>query len=103
MTSLVIILDPAKLEHPDLDLRYAIPDLLHKLSEGNIEDNGYDYEEWEGQEPLLAIFLKVKNLEFAVETIRETFWSQRILENDVSKCATLYIENGMERNAIELW
>jgi hypothetical protein len=49
MNSLILTLDPEKLENPDLDLRYAIPDLLKVQSEGNIDDNGYDYENQDNQ------------------------------------------------------
>ena len=45
MNSLVLTLDPKKLRNPDLDLRYVVPDLLTVRSNGNVRDNGYDYEE----------------------------------------------------------
>ena len=47
MKNLVLTLDPEKLQNPDLDLRYVIPDLLSARSDGNIRDNGYDYEDQE--------------------------------------------------------
>jgi hypothetical protein len=63
MEKLVLKLDAAKLKNPDLDLRYVIPDLLTECSNGNIKDNGYDYEDQENpNSPLIAIFLTVVNL-----------------------------------------
>ena len=43
MQTIIIVLNPAKLENPDLDLRYDIPDRIHEVSNGAIQDNGYDY------------------------------------------------------------
>ena len=40
MQTIVIVLNPGKLENPDLDLRYQIPDRIEELSGGLIKDNG---------------------------------------------------------------
>jgi hypothetical protein len=41
---MVIRLDPHKLQNPDADLRYAIPDRLSEESPGLLAPDGYDYE-----------------------------------------------------------
>ena len=52
MQTIVILLDPGKLINPDLDLRYLIPDRIMELTDGAIQDNGYDYIDCEGSGPL---------------------------------------------------
>lgn len=58
MQTIVILLDPGKLINPDLDLRYLIPDRIMELTDGAIQDNGYDYIDREGSGPLLGIWLE---------------------------------------------
>ena len=43
MQTIIILLDPSKLVNPDLDLRYKIPDCIEEVTDGRIQDNGYDY------------------------------------------------------------
>ena len=43
MQTIVIVLDPTKLDNPDLDLRYLVPDRVEAVTQGAIADNGYDY------------------------------------------------------------
>ncbi len=63
MQTIVIVLNPAKLENPDLDLRYCIADRVEEVSNGTIQDNGYDYiDAEEGQPgPLMGIWLKTES------------------------------------------
>ncbi len=44
MSSIIIVLNPAKLENPDADLRYDIPDTIEEITEGDIQGDGYDYD-----------------------------------------------------------
>ena len=93
MKKLILTLDAAKLKNPDLDLRYVIPDLLTESSNGNIKDNGYDYEEQENpNSPLIAIFLTVTNLPAALENISQLVLSEEVLGNKLASATTLYIE-----------
>jgi hypothetical protein len=101
MNSLVLMLDAEKLEKPDLDLRYAIPDLLSAQSNGNIHDNGYDYEDNENQSSqLLVIFLIVGDLLSAIATISHIVQHEIVLGNNLSLAATLYIEKEGSRSQI---
>lgn len=62
--------------NPDLDLRYCIPDRIKEVSNGTIQDNGYDYiDAEEGQPgPLMGICLKT-------ESARETKRILHLLQN----------------------
>ncbi|NHQ85572.1 hypothetical protein HA050_05500 [Iodobacter sp. HSC-16F04] len=101
MNSLVLTLDPDKLKNPDLDLRYAIPDLLKAQSKGNIDDDGYDYEDQDNQtNPLLIIFLTANDLSLAMATIIQFIRHERVLGNDLSSAAALYIEKKGVRSKV---
>lgn len=101
MKTLVLTLDPGKLENPDLDLRYAIPDLLAERSGGNIKDNGYDYENQENpNSPLLAIFLTTTDLASAIKKISQLLLNEEVLGNQLSSAAALYIEENGSRTPI---
>ena len=43
MQTIIVVLNPGKLENPDMDLRYCIPDRIEEVSNAAIKDNGYDY------------------------------------------------------------
>lgn len=43
MQTIIITLDPEKLDNPDLDLRYTLPEQLEQWTHGAVTDNGYDY------------------------------------------------------------
>lgn len=101
MTNLVLTLDPELLSNPDLDLRYAVPDLLAARSNGNIKDDGYDYEDQEGAGgPLLAIFLSVDDLPAALKTIGQVVGKEEVLENNLAPAAALYVRDGSSRSLI---
>ena len=43
MQTIIVKLCPGKLQNPDLDIRYRLPDAVEGYTEGRITDNGYDY------------------------------------------------------------
>ncbi|MBD5541752.1 MAG: hypothetical protein HDR00_11305 [Lachnospiraceae bacterium] len=100
MQTIIIVLDPAKLENPDLDLRYCIPDRIEEVSNGVIQDNGYDYIDIEGGRPgssLLGIWLKTESAGENWPLIMKLFQDEKFMENDLSKSAEIYIsENDAE-------
>ncbi|HEX7643311.1 MAG TPA: hypothetical protein VF472_13985 [Burkholderiaceae bacterium] len=56
MTSIKIVLDPARLNNPDLDIRYKLPeDIIRSFGDCSLIDDGYDYED---PGPLLAMYLR---------------------------------------------
>ena len=44
MGNIAIRLNPQKLTNPDLDIRYALPDLVNEHTGSRIRDDGYDYD-----------------------------------------------------------
>ncbi|MDE6232152.1 MAG: hypothetical protein K2M60_02215 [Lachnospiraceae bacterium] len=99
MQTIIIILNPAKLENPDLDLRYCIPDRIEEVSNGTIQDNGYDYiDTEEGQPgPLMGIWLKTESASENWSIIKKLFQVEKFKENDLSLSAEILIsENDTE-------
>lgn len=43
METIIVKLDSKKLDNPDLDIIYCLPDRLEEYSNMKIRDNGYDY------------------------------------------------------------
>lgn len=94
MQTILIVLDSAKLQNPDLDLRYLIPDRIEEISNGAIQDNGYDYIDIEGKQggsPLLGIWLKTESASDNWPIILQLFQSEKFMENDLSKSAEIFV------------
>ncbi|WP_338845591.1 hypothetical protein V8J88_17885 [Massilia sp. W12] len=103
MTDLVLTLKPQLLHNPDLDLRYAIPDILASRSHGNIQGAGFDYEEQEdGAAALLTIFLCVSDLPAALSIISAVLYSETVLENQLAPAAALYLQEGAQLTLLNL-
>lgn len=100
MQTIIIVLDPAKLENPDLDLRYRIPNRIEEVSNGAIQDDGYDYIDVEGGRPgssLLGIWLRTESAGENWPLILKLFQDEKFMENDLSKSAEIFIsENDAE-------
>ena len=99
MQTIIIVLNPAKLKNPDLDLRYCIPDRIEEVSNGAIQDNGYDYiDAEEGQPgPLMGIWLKTESASESFPMIIKLFQEESFKDNDLSMSAEIYIsENDTE-------
>ena len=93
MQTIVILLDPEKLENPDLDLRYEIPDRIEEATQGAVQDNGYDYIEPEDGRPgpLMGIWLAAESAEDRWPEIWKLFQEEQFLENDLTPGAEIYI------------
>ena len=99
MQTIIIVLNPGKLENPDMDLCYCIPERIEEVSGGAIQDNGYDYLDTEkGQPgPLMGIWLKAKSAEESLPIIIKLFQDEKFKGNDLSMAAEIYIsENDAE-------
>lgn len=59
MPTVYVRLDPRKLENPDLDMRYALPDLISAESGGAVKTDGYDYV---GEAPFLLLFMTTEDI-----------------------------------------
>ncbi len=91
MQTIVILLDPGKLINPDLDLRYLIPDRIEELTDGSIQDNGYDYIDREGSGPLFGIWLETGDAAQSWPAIAKLFHEEKFSDNDLSLSAEIYI------------
>lgn len=87
MQTIVIKLYPEKLQNADLDLRYAIPDRIAEISNGTIQDNGYDYLE----NNALGIWLAAESAQAAVPLLVTLFREEPMRGNDLSQSAEIYI------------
>ena len=79
--------DSTKMNNPDLDICYSLPDWIESLTDGRVRDNGYDY--LSGTE--IGIWLETEDAEANFEDIFELMKSETILDNDLSKVADVYI------------
>ena len=93
MQTIIIVLNPGKLENPDMDLCYCIPERIEEVSGGAIQDNGYDYLDTEkGQPgPLMGIWLKTESAEGNLPIIIKLFQDEKFKGNDLSMSAEIYI------------
>ena len=95
MQTIVISMDARKLENPDLDIRYSLPERIEAWSEGAVQDNGYDYTDEQGFG--LAVWLQTEDAEKWWPKIVERLKSERFCENDLSKTALVLVSQ--EANA----
>jgi len=89
MPNIAIKLHAERLSNPDLDIRYALPDLLKARSGGVISDDGYDYV---GDTNDLVLFLQVSNVEQAIACILEVITNVPVLDNDLRDGAVVAIK-----------
>lgn len=87
MQTIIIRLSPEKLENADLDLRYYIPERIEEITDGMVQDNGYDYLE----ENKLALWLQTEDAISAYPAIVKLFREETFMGNDLSLSAELYI------------
>ena len=93
MQTIIIVLHPEKLENPDLDLRYCVPDRIEEVSGNLVQDNGYDYiDAKEGQPgPLLGLWLETESASQHWPMIVSLFQKERFKGNDLSLSAEIFI------------
>jgi len=87
MQTIVVKLEPGKLENPDLDLRYLVPDRIEEISDGAIRDDGYDYLENDA----LGIWLGAESAEESYPVVIKMMQEERFLGNDLTQAAEVYI------------
>lgn len=89
MQTIIISMDSRKMENPDLDIRYTLPDRIEEWSEGAVQDNGYDYIDEEGH--ILAVWLETESAAEWWPKIVELLKEERFEGNDLSKSALVLI------------
>lgn len=99
MQTIIIVLSPGELTNPDLDLRYRISVRIAELTNGKIQDNGYDYIDTEAGVlgPLLGIWLETEDAGKDWPVVLDILQREKFLENDLSLSAKIYVsENEAE-------
>lgn len=89
MIKIILRLDPRRLDNPDLDIRYRLPDLLVERSVGVIQDDGYDYF---GDIPLLDLFLTTDDPERAIAVTVDVIENGLVLGNELRTAVVVAVE-----------
>ena len=87
MQTIVITLDSRKMDNPDLDIRYILPDRIDEYTDGQITDNGFDYITGD----IMGIWLETENASENVDKVISLIESEEILDNDLSRAAEVFI------------
>ena len=89
MQTIIIVLDSRKMQNPDLDIRYILPDRIDEYTNGRASDNGYDYI----SDDELAVWLSTEDAERDVKDVIELIKTEKFLDNDLTRCAQVYISD----------
>ena len=89
MPTIFVRLDPRKLQNPDLDVRYVLPNLIAEQSCGVVSDDGYDCV---GDVPYLLIFLKTADLDQGLVCVLSTLECENVLGNNLLSAAVVAVE-----------
>ncbi|MDE7170615.1 MAG: hypothetical protein K2O11_01910 [Oscillospiraceae bacterium] len=102
MQAIVISMDSRKMENPDLDIRYILPDRIETWSEGAVEDDGYDYVDEDGH--ILAVWLQTEDAQAWWPRIVELLKTEKFQDNDLSQSSQVLIaeEAGAEWDKCQL-
>ena len=87
MQTIIITLDSRKMDNPDLDIRYILPDRIDEYTDGQITDNGFDYITGD----IMGIWLETENASENVDEVISLIESEEILDNDLSRAAEVFI------------
>ena len=87
MQTIIIILDSKKLENPDLDMIYQLPDELDEYTNQRVSDNGYDYL----SNTEIGIWLSCEDAKQEVMQVITYLSTHKICGNDLTKSAKIYI------------
>ena len=87
MQTIIITLDSRKMDNPDLDIRYILPDRIDEYTDGQITDNGFDYITAD----IMGIWLETENASENVNKVISLIESEEILDNDLSRAAEVFI------------
>lgn len=78
MPTIALRLEPERLENPDLDLRYELPDAIERETDGAVRPNGYDYGR---TSDALVLFLETRELASAIPAVIAFLERETLLEN----------------------
>ena len=98
MPTIYVRLDPRKLDNPDADLRYSLPDLICEESCGEVKDDGYDYV---GDVPFLLLFLKAENIDRGLAWVLSVLEHDRTLQDDfLLRAAAVAVERDGQKTVV---
>lgn len=89
---LCVVLNPSKLQNPDADIRYRLPEILELRTEGRVSDGGYDYST-DLADPRLFFFLYAVD-ETDVLLVVKAMESIELLGNAPTKGTVVALEKG---------
>ncbi len=89
METILIILDSKKLENPDLDIVYALPDKLEEYTHNEIYDNGYDYL----TNTEIGIWLATKSAKAGYNKVIEFLENHMVCGNNLLQTAKIYLSS----------
>ena len=89
MPAIVISMDSRKMENPDLDIRYTLPDRIEEWSGGAVSDDGYDDVDEDGH--ILAVWLETEDAEGWWPKVVELLKTEQFQDNDLSQSALVLI------------
>ena len=87
MQTIIITLDSGKMDNPDLDIRYILPDRIDEYTDGQITDNGFDYITGD----IMGLWLETEDAAESVDKVISLIESEEILDNDLSRAAEIFI------------
>jgi hypothetical protein len=87
--TVVIRLHHEQLSNPNLDLRYAIPDVIEEQSGGLVRGAGYDDSE-HGEDALL-LTLTTTDLKRGLDCVLEVIENVRVLGNDLRQAVVAVV------------
>ena len=90
MAHVVILLDPARLNNPDADLRYLLPDALVARAPKLLKDDAYDYDEHNR----MLVYLKTRDLRRGAQTVIDELHHLSLLGNRFRRAAVIAVSRG---------
>ncbi len=89
METIVVVLNSRIMENPDLDIRYALPELLEAYTQGELCDDGCDYITNEE----LGIWLSAKSAKDSYQKVLAFLEEHLIYGNHLIETAKVYISD----------
>lgn len=87
MQTIIVALNSQKMNNPDLDIRYILPDRIEEYTNNSISDNGYDYL----SDTELGLWLETDNAVNNVGKVIQLITTETFLDNDLSQVAEIFI------------
>ena len=87
MQTIIIKLDPEKLDNPDLDIISYLPVRAEEYTGSAVSDNGFDYIDGD----VIAVWLETEDARANAQRVIELMKSERFCDNDLSQSAEVFV------------